>query len=61
MAETDLQQLFCEIRDQLNRNGLPSDMPREQAVVLKPDIDAIRMTIEREEKIYPLLSLALSA
>lgn len=56
MAEIDLQQLLYEVRQQLNRNGLPSDLERELNIDLQPDLDAIRMTVEREEKIYPTLS-----
>ena len=54
MDGVDIRILLSEIRVQLNRNGLPADLVPEPDNYSRPDINAIRMTIEREEKTYQL-------
>ncbi len=49
MAEYELQALMSAIHEQLNRNGLAEN----QLPAPMPDIDEIRLTIERVEKLYP--------
>ncbi|MFC1544858.1 hypothetical protein ACFL4X_01700 [Gemmatimonadota bacterium] len=58
MNQQDLQRLMYEVHSQLDRNGLPVEIEWESRPTSRPDIEAIRLTIEREEKIYPLLSHA---
>ena len=58
MNERDIRRLMFEIHCQLDRNGFPVDFDGESYNGSQPDIDAIRSTIEREEKIYPALSFA---
>ena len=52
MAKNELPALMSAIQEQLNRNGLAGDWLWSQLPVPKPDIDEIRDTIEREEKLY---------
>jgi len=58
MNEIDIRLLLHQIRVQLNRNGLPTDLKLESGNYSRPDINAIRMTIEREEKTYQLQTVA---
>jgi hypothetical protein len=53
MVEYQSQTLISAIHEQLNRNGLAEDFFVNQLPVSKPDIDEIRLTIAREEKLYP--------
>jgi hypothetical protein len=52
MAEYEFQALLSAIHEQLNRNGLAEDSLWNQQPAPKLDIDEIRLTIEREEKLY---------
>ena len=54
MAQFKIQTLMAEIREQLNRNGLAEDSRWYQNPPSKLDIERIRLTIQREEKLYPL-------
>ena len=58
MNQLDFDQLLYEIRSQLNRNGLPVEFNWNSHEISRPDMDAIRLTIEREEKIYSMLTVA---
>ncbi len=52
MAKVEFQTLLSAIREQLDRNGLRENFRPDQLSVPAPDITAIRLTIEREEKQY---------
>jgi hypothetical protein len=58
MNEKEFRLLLSEIRVQLNRYGLTAEFDHGPNRNSRLDIEAIRVTIEREEKSYPLLSLA---
>ena len=58
MNEREFRLLLSEIRVQLNRNGLPADLEASSNGGSQPDINAIRLTIEREEKTYQMLTVA---
>ena len=54
MAETELQTLMCAIREQLDHYGLREAFSPNPLSKPEPDMNAIRLTIEREEKQYLL-------
>ena len=58
MTEQEIKRLLLDIRSQLDRNGLRTDFEWKSNGNLRPDMDAIKLTIEREEKIYPTLTIA---
>lgn len=52
MAKTELCVLLGAIREQLDRNGLMEVFSPDQLSAPEPDINEIKLTIEREEKQY---------